>query len=144
MPEYALIQNIGRLACLLCHLLFFRRFSSHFVELGLYIVYHLILPTTKNRRCKTRYGLFHIKVTPPQGYSTSNKTKLILISCYMCWRLLCYRHGIFQNILLIFNINRISQSNNSRVYTTSLGLALAWLWPGQGRCGAFTSLHYFF
>ena len=30
MPKYALIQNIGGLTCLLCHLLPFRRFSGHF------------------------------------------------------------------------------------------------------------------
>ena len=35
MPKYALIQNIGGLTCLLCHLLHFRRFSGHFVEPGL-------------------------------------------------------------------------------------------------------------
>jgi hypothetical protein len=29
----------------------------------------------------------------------------------------------------------------SRVYTTSVGLALAWPWPDQGKCGAFTPLH---
>ena len=43
MPKYALIQNIGGLTCLLllCHLLPdpFRRFSGHFVEPGLYILY---------------------------------------------------------------------------------------------------------
>jgi hypothetical protein len=36
MPKYALIQNIGGLTCLLCHLLPFRRFSGHFVEPSLY------------------------------------------------------------------------------------------------------------
>jgi hypothetical protein len=35
MSKYALIQNIGRLTCLLCHLLHSRRFSGHFVEPGL-------------------------------------------------------------------------------------------------------------
>jgi hypothetical protein len=38
MPKYALIQNIGLLTCLLCHLLHFRRFSDHFVEPGLYCI----------------------------------------------------------------------------------------------------------
>ena len=36
MPNYALIQNIGGLACSLCHLPHSRRFTGHFVEPGLY------------------------------------------------------------------------------------------------------------
>jgi hypothetical protein len=36
MSKYALIENIGGLTCLLCHLLHSRRFSNHFVEPGLY------------------------------------------------------------------------------------------------------------
>ena len=50
MPKYALIQNIGGLICLLCHLLHFRRFSGHFVEPGLYRIYHLILHTINNAK----------------------------------------------------------------------------------------------
>jgi hypothetical protein len=43
-------------------------------------------------------------------YSFANKTEVIRISCVGdCY---CYRHEIFQNILSIFNINIISQSNN--------------------------------
>jgi hypothetical protein len=45
MSKYALIQNIGGLTCLLCHLLPSRRFSGHFVELSrpiLYIIYYYL------------------------------------------------------------------------------------------------------
>jgi hypothetical protein len=38
-----MIQNIGGLTCLLCHL----QFSGHFVELGLYCGISVILPFTK-------------------------------------------------------------------------------------------------
>ena len=47
-----------------------------------------------------------------QSNITSIKTKVILISCYMCWRLLLFLSCNFPEHSIIFNINIISQSNN--------------------------------
>jgi hypothetical protein len=84
MPEYALIQNIGRLACLLCHLLFFRRFSSHFVEPGLYClssdITHALQRTEDVRLCMgySTSRLLHHRVIPPQ---IKQNSFLLVVTC---------------------------------------------------------------
>jgi hypothetical protein len=49
MSKYALIENIGGLTCLLCHLLHSLDFQAFSLNPA-YTVYHLILPFTKNTK----------------------------------------------------------------------------------------------
>jgi hypothetical protein len=49
MPKYALIQNIGGLTCLLCHLLPLVDFQAISLNPA-YVVSHLILPTINNAK----------------------------------------------------------------------------------------------
>jgi hypothetical protein len=43
---------------------------------------------------------------------------IIVVTCVRDSYCCCYRHGIFQNILSIFNINIISQTNNENMQST--------------------------
>jgi response regulator RpfG family c-di-GMP phosphodiesterase len=72
----------------------------------------------KRKKCRLRIN----GIKPPSTtaadflFHLKNKTKkmifLLVVTCVGDSYCYCHRHGIFQNIPQIFNINIISQSNN--------------------------------